>query len=146
MHFYQKIKYLKRFICIYHTIKDNHPQITLRAQCRIFCNAHGNYKLYSISNQQIMCKELVKVKQNTELIINPLSLGEIKNMSDNLRIIMPYTFLCNSVGIIFERLQLAEQIDDTQRYTMADLEGTWPYFVPIQTQHYPRNESLKRNQ
>lgn len=84
--------------------------------------------------------------KTTKLIINPLSLGEIKNMSDNLRIIMPYTFLCNSVGIIFERLQLAEQIDDTQRYTMADLEGTWPYFVPIQTQHYPRNESLKRNQ
>lgn len=57
---------------------------------------------------------------------------------------MPHFY--NSVGIIFQRLQLFEPSDDTPRSTVANLGGTCPYITQIHVQHYPRNGSLKRNQ
>lgn len=57
---------------------------------------------------------------------------------------MPHFY--NSVGIIFQRLQLFELGDDTLRSTVANLGGTCPYITQIHVQHYPRNGSLKRNQ
>lgn len=46
---------------------------------------------------------------------------------------MPHFY--NSVGIIFQRLQLFEPGDDTQRSTVANLGGTCPYITQIHVQN-----------
>lgn len=48
---------------------------------------------------------------------------------------MPHFY--NSVGIIFQRLQLFEPGDDTPRSTVANLGGTCPYITQIHVEMAP---------